>query len=104
LIDDAKLKAFMAKMVGDLGAAIGVPLVRTGMRLGLYKALDAAGPLASGELAGKAGISERYAREWLAQAAASGYLTYNPDDCRNALPAEHALAFAKEYRFHEVVE
>ena len=96
LIDDAKLKAFMAKMVGDLGAAISVPLVRTGMRLGLYKALDAGGPFTSGELSEKAGISERYAREWLAQAAASGYLTYNPDDCRYALPAEHALAFAKE--------
>jgi hypothetical protein len=84
---DHLIEAFMAKMVGDLGAAISVPLVRTGMRLGLYKALDAAGPLTSSELSGKAGISERYAREWLAQAATSGYLTYNPDDCRYSLPA-----------------
>jgi SAM-dependent methyltransferase len=96
VIDDAKLKAFMAKMVGDFGAAISVPMIRTGIRLGLYKALDDAVPLTSGELADKAKISERYAREWLAQAAASGYLTYNPDNRRYALPVEHALAFARD--------
>ena len=96
MVDSAKLKAFMMKMVGDFGAAISVPMIKTGIRLGLYKALDEAGPLTSGELAEKAGIAERYAREWLAQAAASGYLAYNPDDRRYALPEEHALAFARE--------
>ena len=96
MVDEAKLKLFMTKMIADMGAAISVPLIRTGMRLGLYKALDGAGPVTSAELAGKTGISERYAREWLAQAAASGYLTYDPEGHRYELPAEHALAFARD--------
>ena len=63
MADPDKLRQFMMKMVGDIGAAVSVPLVRTGMRLGLYKAMDGAGPVTSASLADKAGISERYARE-----------------------------------------
>jgi SAM-dependent methyltransferase len=93
--DPDKLKTFMMKMVGDFGAALSVPLIRTGIKLGLYRAMDDAGPLTSAELAERAGISERYAREWLAQSAASGYLTYHPDGKTYELPPEQALALAR---------
>jgi SAM-dependent methyltransferase len=96
MADPDKLRQFMMKMVGDLGAAVSVPLVRTGMRLGLYKTMDGAGPITSAALAEKAGISERYAREWLAQNAASGYLTYEPSGKTFELPPEQAMAFARE--------
>ena len=66
------------------------------MRLGLYKAMNGAGPMSSAELAKKANISERYAREWLAQNAASGYLTYEPANRRFELPPEQAMVFANE--------
>ena len=56
-------------MIVDLGAAMSVPLVRIGVRLGLYKAMNGVGPMTSAEFAKKANISERYAREWLAQNA-----------------------------------
>ena len=78
MIDEKKLQQFLGKMIVDLGAAISVPLVRIGVRLGLYKAMNGVGPMSSAEFAKKANISERYAREWLAQNAASGYLTYDP--------------------------
>jgi ubiquinone/menaquinone biosynthesis C-methylase UbiE len=96
MADPDKLRQFMTKMIGDIGAAVSVPLVRTGMRLGLYKAMDGAGPITSVALAEKAGISERYAREWLAQNAASGYLTYEPSGKTFELPPEQAMAFARE--------
>ena len=67
MINEEKLKKFLGKMVVDLGAAISVPLMRVGVRLGLYKAMDGAGPMTSAEFAVKTNISERYAREWLAQ-------------------------------------
>ncbi len=67
---------------------MSVPLVRIGIRLGLYKALDGAGPMTSVEFAASANISERYAREWLAQNAASGYLTYDPASRQFELPPE----------------
>ena len=96
MIEEKKLQQFLGKMILDLGAAISVPLVRIGMRLGLYKAMNGAGPMSSAEFAKKANISERYAREWLAQNAASGYLTYEPASRRFELPPEQAMVFANE--------
>jgi hypothetical protein len=48
--------------------------VELGLRLGLYEAMAGAGAMTSAELATKAGIAERYAREWLEQQAAAGYV------------------------------
>jgi SAM-dependent methyltransferase len=96
MIDERKLQQFLGKMIVDLGAAISVPLVRIGVRLGLYKALNGVGPMTSAEFAKKANVSERYAREWLAQNAASGYLSYDPSSRRFELPPEQAMVFANE--------
>jgi hypothetical protein len=49
MIDEKKLQQFLGKMIVDLGAAISVPLVRIGVRLGLYKALNGVGPMSSAE-------------------------------------------------------
>jgi len=73
-MDEAKLSQFVGQMLGDLGGALSVSLVRIGDRLGLYKALHAGGPMTSTELAAKTDTAERYVREWLAHQAASGYL------------------------------
>ena len=54
MIDETKLRQFLEKMIVELGAAITVPLVRIGISLGLYKAMDGAGPMTSAELATKA--------------------------------------------------
>lgn len=82
-------------MLGDLGGALSVPLVRIGDRLGLYKALHADGPMTPCELATRTNIAERYAREWLSHQAASGYLTYEPDTGKFVLPPEQAMVFAE---------
>ena len=42
-------------MLGDLGGAFSVPMVRIGDRLGLYKALHAGGPMTAAELARESG-------------------------------------------------
>jgi hypothetical protein len=95
VIDEQKLQQFLRKMIVNVGAATSVPLMRIGVRLGLYKAMHGAGPLTSAEFAAKANISERYAREWLAQSAASGYLTYDSASRRFELPVEQAMVFAR---------
>ena len=94
MVDEHKLNAFMEKMLGDLGGALSVSLVRIGDRLGLYRALHEHGPLTSAGLAETAGIAPRYAREWCAQQAASGYLAYHSDEKTFELPAEQAMVFA----------
>ena len=51
-----------------------------GRRLGLYEAMAAVGPLTSAELSQRAGIDERYSREWLEQQALAGYVTADGGD------------------------
>ena len=53
MIDEKKRQLFLGKMMIDLGAAISVPLMRIGVRLGLYKAMDGVGPMTSAEFATK---------------------------------------------------
>ena len=79
-MDETKLHEFVGKMLGDLGGAFSVPMVRIGDRLGLYKTLQESGPTTPAELARKASIAERYAREWLSHQAASGYLDIRRGD------------------------
>jgi SAM-dependent methyltransferase len=93
--DEAKLQAFLGKVVGDVGAAMSAALVVLGDRLGLYRAMRDAGPVTSAELAHATGTSERYVREWLDGQAAAGYVTYDAEARRYALPIEHAIALAE---------
>ncbi len=58
--------------------------VYLGDRLGLYRILADGGPATPADLAARAGIDERYAREWLEQQTATGIL--DVDD--PALPAD----------------
>jgi len=97
-MDQAKLEEFLSTVVGDLGAATSAVLVRIGDRLGLYKALAgaAAGGLTPTELADRTGTAERYIREWLANQAAGGYVTYDATTGRYELPEEQALVLADE--------
>ncbi len=93
-MDEARLNAFMGKLLNDMGAAATGALVLIGDKLGLYKALADAGPLTSTELATRAGAAERYVREWLAAQAAAGYVQYQSDTGKYAMTAEQAMALA----------
>jgi 2-polyprenyl-3-methyl-5-hydroxy-6-metoxy-1,4-benzoquinol methylase len=70
--------------------------IHLGLDLGLYEALRA-GPLTPTELATRAGIDRRYAREWLEQQAVTGILEVDDPAAqeharRYSLPAGHAEA------------
>jgi SAM-dependent methyltransferase len=95
-IDEAKLMSLLGKVVGDFGGAAGLALAAIGDRLGLYKAMAAAGPINSVELAERTGLSERYLREWLVNQAAGGYVEYDAAAERFSLSPEQALALADE--------
>ncbi len=71
--------------------------VYVGDQLGLYRALRDRGSATSTELAKRAGIDERYAREWLEQQAVTGILEVEdpaaaPDARRFTLPNAYAEA------------
>ncbi len=91
---EEKLHAFVGRLLGDLGGAYSVPLVRLGDRLGLYRILAEEGPMTVEALAAASGCAPRYLREWASAQAASGYVTYEPAGERFSLSAEQAMVFA----------
>jgi SAM-dependent methyltransferase len=95
MINEAKLNELMGRMLGDLGGALSIALVRMGDSLGLYKALHK-GPLTPAGLAAATGTAERYVREWLAAQAAAEYIAYDKATGTFSLPAEQAMVFADE--------
>ena len=95
-VDPQKLETFIGKMVGDMGAALSGSLVITGVKLGLYKTLAEMGPARPLDLAERAGISTRYAREWLSAQAASGFVDYDEAAGTFAMNPEQTMALADE--------
>lgn len=94
-INQDKLNDLLGKMVTELGAAVTGASVILGDQLGLYKALAEGGSLTSDELAKRTGTAERYVREWLANQAASGYISYDAATKTFHLTPEQAMVFAQ---------
>jgi 2-polyprenyl-3-methyl-5-hydroxy-6-metoxy-1,4-benzoquinol methylase len=94
-IDQAKTEAFLGKVLSDTSGMTTTILASIGDRLGLFTNL-AHGPATSTELANRAEINERYAREWLGAMASAGYVAYDPACERFTLPAEHLPVLAQE--------
>ena len=95
-IDQQKMEQFVHRVLGDTSALTTAVLGALGDKLGLFKDLHVQGPASSAELARRAGVQERYAREWLRAMASAGYLTYDLASHRFALPPEHAPVLAQE--------
>jgi SAM-dependent methyltransferase len=96
MVDEGKLNQFVGQMLGDLGGAASIGMVRIGDALGLYRTLHAKGGMTCAELAEEAGVNQRYLREWLSHQAASGYLDYEPASGVFTLTPEQAMVFAIE--------
>ncbi|MCW5771155.1 MAG: methyltransferase domain-containing protein [Rhodospirillaceae bacterium] len=95
-MDLDKLQALAGTIVNEMGAAATAALVIVGDRLGLYKALAAAGPSTPADLAARTKTAERYVREWLSAQAAAGYVTYDAKSATFSLTPEQAAIFADE--------
>ena len=95
-IDQAKADAFVGKVLADTAGLAVTVISSIGDRLGLFKNLAELGPATSAELAERARINERYAREWLGAMASAGYLEYDPAIRRFTLPLEHVPVLAQE--------
>jgi len=95
--DEEKTEALVDRLLeASLGAA-DIASVYVGDRLGLYRSLAESGASTSADLASRAGIHERYAREWLEQQAVTGILEVDdpakPGDKRTySLPSAHGEA------------
>jgi len=95
-IDQAKTNAFVGKVLADTAGLAVTVMSSIGDRLGLFKTLAGLGPATSEELAERAHVNERYAREWLSAMASAGYLEYEAATRRFTLPPEHVPVLAQE--------
>jgi hypothetical protein len=98
----------VGRLVGAVLGAVDLFNVYLGDRLGLYRALAEGGPATPTELAGRAGVHERYAREWLEQQAVTGVLDVDDVDAQAArrryvLPAGHAEVLTDPVGFQNSV-
>jgi 2-polyprenyl-3-methyl-5-hydroxy-6-metoxy-1,4-benzoquinol methylase len=92
----ARSQAIDERLVEATTATLELFGVYLGRRLGLYAALRGR-DRSAGELAGAAGIAERYAREWLEQQAVAGFLRVDDpkrpaEERRYGLPEDVAAA------------
>ncbi|HEX6499446.1 MAG TPA: methyltransferase domain-containing protein [Micromonosporaceae bacterium] len=92
--DEAEVAAFVERVFGDASASITMVTAALGDRLGLFRALAELGPTTPADLARRAGIVERYAREWLSAMSAAGYVRYDPATGRFELPPAHVPVLA----------
>ncbi|MCS5720111.1 class I SAM-dependent methyltransferase [Herbiconiux sp. CPCC 205763] len=99
--DEVRQTQFAERMLGGLTASAEILTIDLGRRLGLYQALAGGTPTNAEHLGIRAGIAERYAREWLEQQAAAGILDVVPPDAPLVL-AEHARRRRahREHRAH----
>ncbi|MEJ2856348.1 MULTISPECIES: class I SAM-dependent methyltransferase [unclassified Saccharothrix] len=87
-IDERRVEEFAGTLFDTIGRSLLTLMIDLGHRTGLFTAA-ARGPATSAELADRAGLSERYVREWLAALVTGG--VFEHEDGVYTLPAEHAL-------------
>ncbi|MET9879013.1 class I SAM-dependent methyltransferase [Actinacidiphila glaucinigra] len=92
--DENHVIEFLERVVADNAAAFAGLSTSLGVRLGLYEAMSGAGALTSIEVAERAGLVERYTREWLAAQVASAYVLHDPATNTYLLPDDHAAVLA----------
>jgi 2-polyprenyl-3-methyl-5-hydroxy-6-metoxy-1,4-benzoquinol methylase len=88
--DAQKAEAFAGRLTRALNDGAFCLMASIGHRTGLFDAMRDQPPMTSGELAARAGLNERYVREWLGAMVTSGAVDVDPATVRFRLPPEHA--------------
>ena len=88
--DAARAERFEKRIIDIFNAGALSLMISVGHRAGLFDVLAGAMPATSATIADRAGLQERYVREWLGAMTVGGVIEHNGDAGTYALPAEHA--------------
>ena len=88
--DSAKAEAFAGQLLTALNYGSLCLMASIGHRTGLFDAMSGLPPSTSTEIAHKAGLNERYVREWLGAMVTARVVEVDPTSTHYRLPAEHA--------------
>jgi ubiquinone/menaquinone biosynthesis C-methylase UbiE len=89
-MDPQKAEAFAGRLLTALNDGALCLMASIGHRTGLFDAMRDQAPQPSNEIASRAGLNERYVREWLGAMVTSGLVSVDPESVRYHLPPEHA--------------
>lgn len=98
-IDIKRAQAFARRVFGFYTGGILSLLIHLGYKTGLFDAA-ARGAGTSAEIAARAGLDERYVREWLNGLTTAGVFTYDLAAGTYALPPEHAICLTGDNRLN----
>jgi 2-polyprenyl-3-methyl-5-hydroxy-6-metoxy-1,4-benzoquinol methylase len=90
VFDAAKAEAFAGQLLTALNNGALCLMTSIGHRTGLFDVMAGLPPSTSAEIAHKAGLNERYVREWLGAMVMAGVVEVDPTSTYYRLPAEHA--------------
>lgn len=88
--DSAKAERFAADLLATLNRGALSLMISVGHRTGLFDSMRGLPPATSQEIANKAGLNERYVREWLGAMVTGGVVEVEPATHAFVLPPEHA--------------
>ena len=88
-IDKQRAQQFAERMLGIYTGSMLTKLIEIGYETGLFE-VSAKGPGTSQQIAERAGLNERYVREWLGAMATGGVFSYDSTSRTYSLPPEHA--------------
>lgn len=94
--DTATADAFAERVSGMLNAGAATIMLSVGYRTGLFDTLAKLPPATSPTIAERAGLAERYVREWLAVLVMADVVLYDPDSRTYHLPPEHAACLTTD--------
>ena len=88
--DPAKAEAFAGTLLNVLNHGALCLMISVGHRTGLFDAMSKLPPSTSSAIATRAGLNERYVREWLGAMVTGHVVEVDPETLQFSLPAEHA--------------
>jgi ubiquinone/menaquinone biosynthesis C-methylase UbiE len=88
--DQKRADIFAGQLLATLNGGALCLMISIGHRLGLFDTLRDMPPSTSEEIAAKAGLNERYVREWLGAMVTGGVMEVDSSTKRYRLPPEHA--------------
>jgi len=88
--DSQKAEAFAGRLLGVLNEGALCLMISIGHRTGLFDSMREQPPMTSEEIASRAGLNERYVREWLGAMVTGRIVEVDPKTLRFTLPPEHA--------------
>jgi len=93
--DPNRAEAFSERVRTALNEAAVVLMISLGQRTGLFRAMAEHGPGTANQIAIRAGLHERYVREWLAAMVTGRVVEFDLSLQSYRLPAEHARSLSR---------